>query len=176
MGLPALSPGSPPCRHTLWAITQLPLLHGGCHSAVFLSAPLHGNRNSMSPAPSTGPGAAQCLSVSEWVDYTRLPASAHYMDKIIIALTVQLWAGVGDGLLTSSCSQPIRNKTEREMVLQGKCSWVPKRHKQWSEHLEKGRSYLPLRELRKGGSGEEVGGKLWGPKNRLNFQRWWWLY
>lgn len=74
----------------------------------------------MSPAPSTG--AAQCLSVSERVDYTRLPASAHHMDKIIIALTVQLWAGLGDGLLSSSHSQRIGNKTEREMVLQGKCS------------------------------------------------------
>lgn len=94
------------------------------------------------------------------MDYAGLPASAHYMDKIIIALTAQPWAGVGDGLLTSSRSQLIRNKAEREMVFQGKCSWVPKRHKQWSEHLEKGRSYLPLRELGKGGSGEEVGVKL----------------
>lgn len=65
----------------------------------------------MSPAPSTG--AAQCLSVSERVDIPGSQQVPITWTRSLLALTVQLWAGLGDGLLSSSHSQRIGNKTER---------------------------------------------------------------
>ena len=110
-------PGTPPeLSPSFLFLIRLSL----CHFPVCSSAHLRGSRSSTSLTPGTGPGPQEPLSAcqtSEGMDHAGHIVSAHYMDNIVIALTVQPWAGIRVGLLTSSSSQPIRNKPEREMIL-----------------------------------------------------------